>query len=283
MVWFASLIVVVLTAPLWLPLAVGAAAIAAAGLVAIVVIVVPPIVGALIAERLADAPAIGALAGCLVSAYYGRELWCRETGTRWPKFTKPPSAPPAVAPERTGLADLQQAVITQRAEKRRIETERAAEAARRAAEKEQVRRDVEQRWPEWCAKFDEAVASVNVALKELGLPAIERAKHSVNPLNSVLQPAWEPVRRSEWEGYHLREVRCDDGELPEHFGAYWHLHLKPPVSLRLAISEGGVHIGGQGGVFEGLSCHNTSVQNIADAISVEIRDYILEHEKGAAI
>ncbi|MEQ1711448.1 MAG: hypothetical protein ABL908_08595, partial [Hyphomicrobium sp.] len=169
MVWFASLIIVVLTAPLWLPLAVGAAAIAAAGLVAIVVIVVPPIVGWGIAQNMDVPPVSGALLGSIASTYFGREVWLRYTGKRWrersmPIAAKAPSALRAIAPQPSGLADLQHAVIVQRAEKRRIEAERAAETARRAAMKEQTRRDVEQRWPEWCAKFDEAVASVNVVL-----------------------------------------------------------------------------------------------------------------------
>lgn len=162
----------------------------------IVVIVVPPIVGALIAERLADAPAVGALAGCLLSGCYGRELWSRETGKRWPEFARPPMAPPVVASQRTGLADLQQAVIVQRAKHRRIVAERAAETAHRAAVKEQTRCDVEQRRPEWYSKFDEAVSSVNVVLSEPGLPSIQRAQPSVNSLSSVQPPAWEPERPS---------------------------------------------------------------------------------------
>lgn len=296
MLWFASLIFVVITAPLWLPMAVGTAAIAVAGLVAIVVIVVPPVVGALIAERLADAPAMGALAGCLVSAYYGRELWFRETGKRWPEFAKPPRAPPVVAPQRTGLADLQQAVIVQRAEQRRIEAERAAETARRAAMKEQTRRDVEQRWPEWCAKFDEAVASVNVVLNELRLPSIERATHSVSSLNSVLSqlgelqvetavvpPTWQLVRQQDWRtGYHRRRDDLDDdSEEFECFGAQWRLDLTHPLSLRFAISDSGIYIGDNDEI-EGRPFNATSVQDIADAISLEIRDDILEHGKGWA-
>lgn len=77
----------------------------------------------------------------------------------------------------------------------------------------------------------------------------------------------------------MREVRCDDGEFPEHFGAYWHLNLGKPVSFLLANSEGGLHIGGQGGIMERLPFSTFSVRDIADAIALEIRDNLMKYGK----